>query len=291
MAIRTDVKKVGVIGTGTMGAGIAQTFAQCGRKVVLYDAQPGAIDRALGVINKSLTKLLEKEKIAATVAEAARSNLQPGTLNDMPGVDLIVEAVFEDVTIKRALYQQLAKAVPEDVVFASNTSSISISELGAISGRPDRFIGMHFFNPVPMMKLVEVVAGLQTAPEVVEFIAQLSAALGKTPLKVKDHPGFVSNRVLMPLINEAIACYADGVADAATIDEIMKLGMAHTMGPLATADLIGLDVCLNIMEVLHRDLGEDRYRPTPVLRTMVRAGLLGRKSGRGFYDYTTPAKK
>ncbi len=285
MSIRTNVQTVGVLGTGTMGAGIAQTFAQAGRDVLMYDAQPGAVERALATIGKSLEKFVEKQKLTAEAAAAAKSRLRPAALDDMARADLVVEAVFEDVAVKGALYDQLAERVPAEVVFASNTSSISISQLAALSRRPERFIGMHFFNPVPLMKLVEVVVGLQTAPAVVEFITRLAQELGKTPLRVKDHPGFVSNRVLMPLINEAIACYAEGVADAATIDEIMKLGMAHTMGPLATADLIGLDVCLSIMEVLHRDLGEDRYRPHPVLRTMVRAGRLGRKSGRGFFEY------
>ena len=285
MNIRTDIKTVAVIGTGTMGCGIAQVFGQSGRKVLMHDARPGAVDHAIVTIEKSLDKLVKKEKIASDVAELTKSNLTSSTIGEMKNADLVVEAIFEDAGVKRELYDQLRDIIPPDVIMASNTSSISISELGAASGRPEQFIGMHFFNPVPLMKLVEVVVGLQTAEPVVKATIDLATELGKVPHRVKDHPGFVSNRVLMPLINEAIACYADGVADAVTVDEVMKLGCNHPMGPLALADLIGLDVCLNIMEVLHRDLGEDRYRPTPLLRTMVRAGLLGRKSKKGFHNY------
>lgn len=285
MSIRTNIKTVAVIGSGAMGAGIAQTFAAAGRKVLLHDARAGAVDQALGGIARSLEKLASKQKITAEQAAAARANLAPAALSDAARADLVVEAIVEDAAVKNELWQQLNALCPPDVIFASNTSSISISGLGAASGRPEQFIGMHFFNPVPLMSLVEVVVGLNTAEPVVAAIMSLSKELGKTPLRVKDHPGFVSNRVLMPLLNEAIACYADGVADAETIDQVMKLGMAHTMGPLATADLIGLDVCLNIMEVLHRDLGAEKYAPHPLLRTMVRAGRLGRKTGKGFFTY------
>jgi 3-hydroxybutyryl-CoA dehydrogenase len=285
MSFRRDIKTVGVLGAGQMGAGIAQTFAQNGRDVLLFDTVAGAVERGLGGIGKSLDKFASKGKISAADAANAKARIKPVALSDMGSADLVVEAIIEDVRIKSGVWSELNGICPVDVVFASNTSSISISELGAACARPELFIGMHFFNPVPLMRLVEVVVGLQTDEAVVEMITDLATELGKTPLRVKDHPGFVSNRLLMPLINEAICCYADGVADAESIDGVMKLGMNHPMGPLALADLIGLDTCLLIMEVLHRDLGEDRYRPTPLLRTMVRAGRLGCKSGRGFYEY------
>lgn len=285
MNIRTEIKTVAVIGAGTMGAGIAQVMAQSGRQVLLHDVRPGVVDHALITIEKSLDKLVSKEKLTAEQAAAARNHLFLAALADVKNADLVIEAIVEQAEAKRELLKELGYLSPPDVIFASNTSSISISQLGVYSGRPEKLVGMHFFNPVPLMPLVEVVVGLATDERVVRTVVQLSQELGKTPLRVRDHPGFVSNRVLMPLINEAIACLSEGVAEAETIDQIMKLGMAHTMGPLATADLIGLDVCLHIMEVLHHDLGEDRYRPHPLLRTMVRAGRLGRKSGKGFFHY------
>ena len=282
----TNDKRVGVIGAGTMGRGIAQVFAQSGFEVGLFDAFPAAIEAASGQIHKMLDRAVEKGKISAEDAAATKGRIQTvGNLSDFGKRSLIVEAVSENPDVKLAVLKAAQSMVTEDGILASNTSSISITRLAAMTERPERFIGMHFFNPVPLMKLVEVVRGLQTCDEVVAETVALAKAVGKTPVQCNDHPGFVSNRVLMPMINEAIFTLQDGVAEPEAIDEIMKLGMNHPMGPLALADLIGLDVCLDIITVLHRDLGEDRYRPCPLLRKMVSAGRLGRKSRHGFYRY------
>ena len=279
-------KPVAVLGAGTMGRGIVQVFAQSGYDVWVYDAVPAALEAAPGAIGKVLDKAVEKEKIAKADAEAAKKRIFPvTTVADIGKPQMIIEAVTEQLDAKMDLLKTADQYIEPGGIVASNTSSISITKLGTAVSRPDRFIGMHFFNPVPIMKLVEVVRGLDTSDETVNETVALAEELGKSPLKVNDHPGFVSNRILMPMINEAVFTLQDGVADAETIDGVMKLGMNHPMGPLALADLIGVDVCLDILEVLHRDLGEDRYRPCPLLRKMVDARRLGRKSKRGFYSY------
>ena len=279
-------KSMAVIGAGTMGRGIAQVFAQTGYDVCMCDVVPAALESAMGQINKMLGRAVEKGKMSADDAASAKEKLHPtAKLADIGQRPLIVEAATEKLEIKLELLKEAQKYLSDGGLLASNTSSISITQLAAETDHPDRFIGMHFFNPVPLMQLVEVVKGLQTSDETVERTVAIAREVGKTPVLCNDHPGFVSNRVLMPMINEAIFALQDGVAEAEAIDEIMKLGMNHPMGPLALADLIGLDVCLFILEVLHRDLGEDRYRPCPLLRKIVQAGRLGRKSKQGFYSY------
>jgi 3-hydroxybutyryl-CoA dehydrogenase len=269
-----------VVGAGQMGAGIAQVVAASGRRVSLNDAQPGATDRALETMRKSLTKLAEKggpdpDQVIARVAP----------VDDIVPADLMVEAVVEDADVKHDVFRRADATLPGDAVLASNTSSIPISSLAAATARPDKVIGMHFFNPVPVLKLVEVVRARDTSDETTREIVGLARELGKVPAEANDFPGFVSNRILMPFINEAVWALHDGVAQAEAIDTIAKLGFAHPMGPLALADLIGLDTCVAIMEVLQEGLGDDRYAPCPLLREHVEAGRLGRKSGEGFYRY------
>jgi 3-hydroxybutyryl-CoA dehydrogenase len=285
-----EIRSVGVVGAGTMGNGIAQVFATCGFAVLLTDTTDAALERARGSIRSSLDRVVRKEKLTAEQADAAYGRIQAGTqLDALAECDLIVEAVFESFEVKRGIFERLDSICAEPVILASNTSSISITEIAATTGRPDRVIGMHFFNPVPVMKLVEIIRGASTSDATYGRVEELSKGLGKTPVEVHDYPGFVSNRVLMPMINEAVFCLQEGVADREAIDTVMKLGMAHPMGPLTLADFIGLDVCLHIMNVLHEGLGDPKYRPCPLLKRMVAAGHLGRKSGRGFFEYQDSA--
>jgi 3-hydroxybutyryl-CoA dehydrogenase len=281
-----ETKTIGILGAGTMGNGIAHVFAKAGFNVVLCDVQQQFLDRALQTIAKNLEREVAKNKISAPERDAALSRLQAVTeRSTLKSCDLIVEAATEKFEIKAALFREIDSLCRPEVILASNTSSISITKLAAQTQRPDRVIGMHFFNPVPVMKLVEVIRGLATSNETFTTIKALTEKLEKTPVEVNDAPGFVSNRVLMPLINEAIFAVMEGVATAEAVDEVFKLGMNHPMGPLTLADFIGLDVCLDIMRVLHSGLGDPKYRPCPLLIKMVDAGWLGKKSGRGFYQY------
>jgi 3-hydroxybutyryl-CoA dehydrogenase len=269
-----------VAGAGQMGGGIAQVVASSGRRVSLHDSVPGAVDRTLETMRKSLAKLAEK---GGADPDDVLGRVEP--VDDLVRADLMIEAVVEDASVKEDVFRRADSILPPEAVLASNTSSIPISSLAAATGRPEKVIGMHFFNPVPVLKLVEIVRGRETSDETAEAITELARDLGKTPAVANDFPGFVSNRILMPFINEAVWALHDGVAEAEAIDTIAKLGFAHPMGPLALADLIGLDTCVAIMEVLQEGLGDDRYAPCPLLREHVEAGRLGRKSGHGFYSY------
>ena len=269
-----------VVGAGQMGAGIAQVVAASGRRVSLHDAAPGAVERGLEGMRRSLTKLAEK---GGADPDEVLSRVEPA--DGVVPADLLIEAVVEDAAVKEEIFRAADAALPESAILASNTSSIPITSLAAVTSRPDRVIGMHFFNPVPVLKLVEVIRAVQTSDETAAAIVALAEDLGKVPAEANDFPGFVSNRILMPFINEAAYALMEGVAEAEAIDTIAKLGFAHPMGPLALADLIGLDTCVAIMEVLHAGLGDSKYAPCPLLRRYVAAGRLGRKSGRGFYEY------
>jgi 3-hydroxybutyryl-CoA dehydrogenase len=280
------MKRAAVLGAGTMGNGIAHVFAQHGWEVALIDTVPAALEKATATIRSNLDRQVKKGTLPAEAPAQVLGRIKTGTaLDAAKQAEIVVEAASENPAVKFSLFEQLDRVCAPSAILATNTSSISITEIAARTQRPQQVIGMHFMNPVPVMQLVEVIRGHATSDATTATVMEAARALGKTPVEVNDYPGFVSNRVLMPMINEAIFCVMEGVASAESIDTVMKLGMAHPMGPLALADFIGLDVCLAIMEVLHQGLGDDKYRPCPLLRRMVAAGYLGRKSGRGFYDY------
>ena len=281
-----EATTIGVIGAGQMGHGIAHVMLRAGHNVILLDASQALVDAGAKRIIKGLARDVEKERVTEEQRQQAVARLKTTTeVTDLAAAAMVIEAVTEKFEVKAAVFRSLEPHSAQQTIFASNTSSISITRLAAATGRPAKFVGLHFFNPVPVMKLVEVVPGLQTAPETVEKAVALATSAGKTPVRVNDFPGFVSNRVLMPMINEAVFCLMEGVADAAGVDNVMKLGMNHPMGPLELADLIGLDVCRDIMLVLYESFRDSKYRPCPLLEKMVAAGWLGRKTGRGFYEY------
>jgi len=281
-----DIRTVGVVGAGTMGNGIAQVFAASGYDVKMRDVGAAQLERGMASIRKSLGKFVEKGKLTEDESKAAIARIETTTeLKDFADCDLVVEAIFENFEAKSAAFKELDGLLRPEAILASNTSSIDITRLAGVTSRPDRFIGMHFFNPVPLMSLVEIIRGLITSDETYSIIKATAEKLGKTPVEVKDYPGFISNRVLMPMINEAIFSLYEGVASKEDIDTVMKLGMNHPMGPLTLADFIGLDVCLDILNVLHDGFKDPKYRPCPLLVKMVQAGRLGRKTGEGFYKY------
>ena len=286
------MKKIAVIGAGTMGNGIAHAFAQCGYQVSLIDVDDISLDKGLKNIETNLNRMLSREKISHSQKKITLSNIIPSTSLEkgLNGADLVIEAATENIEIKLKIFSQLDEICHPNVILASNTSSISITKIAASTSRPDKVIGMHFMNPVPIMKLVEIIRGYATSNEVTEKIMQLSRNLEKVPVEVNDYPGFVANRILMPMINESIYTLYEGVAGVYEIDTVMMLGMAHPMGPLHLADFIGLDICLSIMEVLHSGFGNPKYSPCPLLVNMVTAGKLGLKSGEGFYDYSEGVK-
>jgi 3-hydroxybutyryl-CoA dehydrogenase len=280
-----DIKTIGIVGAGTMGGGIAQVAATSGLEVMVHDVGQEYLDRGLKTIDKSVSKLIEKGKITEDKGKILGRIKTTTSLDDFKAVDFVVEAVFEDYEVKKKVLVTLDKVLAPEVILTSNTSSISITRLAALTSRPARFMGMHFMNPVPLMTLVELVKGIATSPETFAVVKGLAEKMGKVPVEANDYPGFIANRILMPMINEAVCALMEGVGSVEAIDTVMKLGMNHPLGPLALADLIGLDVCLYIMEVLYDGFKDSKYRPSPLLKKYVDAGYLGRKSGRGFYEY------